>query len=358
MDTWILRDGRFLDHDPGPGHPENAQRLDAVHRALDASPVDGTRNVTVNPARLRTVERAHTPDHVNRVKATAGKARVSLDPDTTTSPLSYDAALHAAGAVVQGVEAVHEGDAHGAFALVRPPGHHAERNAAMGFCLFNNVAVAAQFGRDELGLQRILVLDPDVHHGNGTQNTFYDTAEVLYVSSHQYPFYPGTGWFDEVGRATGEGYTINLPCPAGLGDADFLHLYDTIVTPIVDEYEPQLILVSAGYDTWHRDPIGGMRVTKDGYRALFVLVRSWADRHCPGRLVFALEGGYDPAGVVAGVEASLEALTGRLAGDVVARARDDAPKQLSESVHGVVGNATQAMTRYWASLRNRSERSR
>lgn len=362
MDTWIIRDPRFLEHDPGPGHPENRHRLDAVYRTLDAAPIPGTVTRSSTPVTREILGRAHSNEYVARVESTAGEAHTRLDTDTFASPRSYESAVHAAGAVVQAVDAVHAGRAGGAFALVRPPGHHAERSAAMGFCLFNNVAVAAQYALDHLGTRRILVLDPDVHHGNGTQNTFYETREVLYVSSHQHPLYPGTGWFDEVGHGDGEGFTVNLPCPAGLGDTDFFHLYDTILSPVVAEYAPELILVSAGYDTWHTDPLGGMRVTREGYRALFALVASWSAAHCPGRLVFALEGGYDPAGVIAGVEASLEALTGATPAGVLDAARAPAiagdGRQLVESVHGVVMNARSALEPYWASLRNNSARSR
>jgi len=180
----------------------------------------------------------------------------------------------------------------------------------MGFCLFNNVALAAAHAVEALGRRRVLVLDPDVHHGNGTQRAFYGRRDVLYVSSHRFPFYPGTGWFDELGTGEGEGFTVNLPLPPGMGDADFHHLYDRVVGPIVAEYRPELILISAGFDTWKRDPLGGMRVTEDGYAALFGLFRRWADAHCPGRIAATLEGGYDPAGLVAGVRVALEILSG------------------------------------------------
>ena len=179
----------------------------------------------------------------------------------------------------------------------------------MGFCLFNNVAVAAEHAIAELGCKRVLILDPDVHHGNGTQDMFYRRSDVLYVSSHRFPFYPGTGSLDEVGDGPGLGHTVNIPLPGGMGDADFLHLYRSVVEPIVDEYEPDLVLVSAGFDTWQRDPMGGMAMTEVGYVALASLFRSWADRHCNGRIAFTLEGGYDPAGVVAGVRTALETLS-------------------------------------------------
>ncbi len=315
MDTLILRDPAFLDHDPGPGHPENAARLQAVLDDLDARPVAGTRTDAPRDATRAELERVHTSAHVDVVAATEGR-RVMLDGDTTTSAGSWRAAVRAAGATLAATEAVVGGEASGAFALVRPPGHHAEPAHAMGFCLFNNVAVAAAHAVAELGCRRVLVLDPDVHHGNGTQHAFAERDDVLYVSSHRYPFYPFTGPVTEVGTGAGTGFTINLPMGPGFGDAELLHLYQEVVSPVVRAWEPDLVLVSAGFDTWQADPLGGLAVTRAGFDALFGLFRGWADEHCPGRLACTLEGGYDPAGVVQGVRAALRASTARAAPDV------------------------------------------
>ncbi len=309
-DTLVLRDAVFLEHDPGPGHPENAARLQAVFDDLDRHAVPGTRCAAPVPAAAEQLRRVHSAGHVERVAASAGRPRVQLDPDTATSERSYEAARRAAGAALTATEATLDGSADGAFALVRPPGHHAEADAAMGFCLFNNVAVAAAHAVAELDCRRVLVLDPDVHHGNGTQHAFWDRADVLYVSSHRWPFYPGTGAESEIGAGPGAGFNVNLPLPAGMGDGEYAYVYRAVVDPIVAEYEPDLILVSAGFDTWHRDPLGGMAVTAEGFAALAGLFQGWAARHCPGRLVFALEGGYDPAGVIAGVRSTLEVVTG------------------------------------------------
>jgi acetoin utilization deacetylase AcuC-like enzyme len=342
--TLVVRDDVFLRHDAGPGHPERAARLRAVHDDLDAHPIPRTRRAEPRAATRADLERVHDPRHVSRIAATAGRERAQLDPDTSTSAESYEIARLAAGAVSQAAEAVVRGAASGAFALVRPPGHHAEAGAAMGFCLFNNVAVAAAHAIDALGCRRVAIVDPDVHHGNGTQHVFESRRDVLYVSSHRYPFYPGTGWFDEIGTGDGAGFTVNLPLPAGLGNADFAFLYDSVVTPIVSEFRPELVLVSAGFDTWKHDPLGGgMRLDEDGFAALFAIFRSWSDAHCPGRLVAALEGGYDPAGVVAGVRAGLEVMTGT-------RAPLPPAGEPSAAVREVARRARATLAPYWKSL--------
>jgi len=346
MDTLVLRDDAFLDHDPGPGHPENAARLAAVLADLDARPVPGTRTASPRAATRAELERVHTSGHVDVVAATEGQVAVQLDGDTITSAGSWKAATHGAGATISAVEAVVAGESSGAFALVRPPGHHAESRHAMGFCLFNNVAVAAEHARAELGCERVLILDPDVHHGNGTQHSFQDRDDVLYVSSHRYPFYPFTGPVEEVGHDAGTGYSVNLPMGQGMGDADLLALYGEVVEPIVHAYAPDLILVSAGFDTWHADPLGGLAVTGDGFAALFALFRSWSERHCPGRLVSTLEGGYDPVGVVAGVRAALGVKT----------ARDVPDPQVAGAAcadtNATILKAKRALAPHWPALRD------
>ncbi len=338
----ILRDDLFLVHDPGPNHPESPARLAAIYRDLDAHPPANLTLEKPSPARQADLERIHTPEYLSALAATAGHSAL-LDPDTGVSPRSYAAALLAAGATVQAAEAVVAGRAEGAFALVRPPGHHAEAERAMGFCLLNNVAIAAAFARDELSCKRILILDPDVHHGNGTQWAFWRSPDVLYVWTHRFPFYPGTGSVAEIGDGPGQGYTVNLPLPAGAGDVDLLSLYEGVVAPIVHEYEPELILVSAGFDTWKDDPLGGMAVTALGFRALFAIFTAWAGDHCPGRLALALEGGYDPAGLVAGVRAALAAIGGFTAPPVDGRPR--------AAVESVAQQARSLLAPYWKSLR-------
>jgi acetoin utilization deacetylase AcuC-like enzyme len=240
------------------------------------------------------------------------------------------------------------GNARGAVALVRPPGHHAEPAAAMGFCLLNNVALAAEHAVRALGCRRVLVLDPDIHHGNGTQRAFWSRADVLYVSSHRFPFYPGSGWYDETGAGSGAGFTLNLPLPMGLSDADLLHLYRRAVEPVVREFEPELIMVSAGFDTWHADPIGDLAISADGFAALWNLFRAWADEFCPGRIAAALEGGYDPAGVAAGVRAALTALAAPRA-DAGAIARVEA-LVVSEEAKRIAERSRAVMAPWWSTL--------
>ncbi|MCI0585985.1 MAG: histone deacetylase [Planctomycetes bacterium] len=345
METVILRDDRFLEHDPGFGHPENPGRLRAIHEDLDARPPRGTRFAAPREATPDELERVHHASHIERMAQTAGGGLTPLDMDTATSERSYEVALLAAGSVVQATELVVAGTARGAFALVRPPGHHAERDRAMGFCLFNNVAVAAAHATAKLGCRRVAILDPDVHHGNGTQHAFWTRPDVLYVSSHRYPFYPGTGAVTEIGAGEGRGATVNLPLAAGAGDGDLLYLYREIAGPILEEFRPDLIVVSAGFDTWKRDPIGGMSVTEEGFAALFALFARWTAKHCPGRLVLALEGGYHPAGLVAGVRAALAAATGE-------NTENDLDARESEAARVVARAARKILAPHWPSLRN------
>jgi acetoin utilization deacetylase AcuC-like enzyme len=331
-DTLLIYDTAMLAHDPGFGHPENAGRLAALLRHLAGETFPGVRLARPDPVTREQLVKVHAPELLDAVAQSEGRPRTAFDADTIASAGSYRAALLAAGAAVGAVEAVVAGSAQGAFALVRPPGHHAEVDRAMGFCFFNNAAIAAAHAVTELGCRRVLLLDPDVHHGNGSQALFWDRPEVLYVSLHRFPFYPGTGNWDETGGGRGEGKTLNLPLPPGLGDADYDALLAGVVEPVVDAFAPELIIVSAGFDTYADDPLGGMRVTAEGYRAMSARIWRWAQRHCPGRVAYVLEGGYHPTGVQEGVLAAIHSLRGsadpidlgaphpRLA-DLLARAR-------------------------------------
>jgi acetoin utilization deacetylase AcuC-like enzyme len=309
MSTLVFTDRRFLEHDPGPEHPESPERLDAILRDLRAAPLPG---VTIEAPRAATdaeIDAIHDPAYRVELAGLAGR-RARLDPDTVVSPGSWDAAVLSAGAGVAAVEAVWQGRARNAFALVRPPGHHAERANAMGFCLLNNAAIAAAAGR-RAGAARVLIVDWDVHHGNGTQDVFASRDDVMYMSVHQFPFYPGTGAPDEVGVGAGRGTTINCALPGGQGDADYGVAFHDLFLPAASAFSPELVIVSAGFDAHARDPLGGMRVTERGYAAMTSAVSQLATEACGGKLVLLLEGGYDLPALAASVRASLEVMTGR-----------------------------------------------
>ncbi len=305
----LLSDNAMVEHDAGPGHPECPQRLEAVCDALRDRVVPGTAWASPKPCRARLLERVHAPDYVDQLDLLRGKT-AWLDGDTAVSPGSVAAARLAAGAAIDAVTAVVAGTARRAFAIVRPPGHHAEYDHAMGFCLFNNIAIAAAHARDELGCDRVLVVDWDVHHGNGTQHAFSDRPDILFFSTHQSPFWPGTGDLHEIGADAGIGFTINVPLPAGCGDGAYRAVFDELLVPVADDFQPDVILVSAGFDADARDPIGGMAMTTAGFGALCGVVRDLADRHCEGRLVLVLEGGYDLAALAEGARMCVQVMAG------------------------------------------------
>lgn len=309
--TVVFRDERCIDHVTPGGHPECPQRLVAMYAMLDGgSRPRGLDTRTPREARPDELALNHAVSYIEAIEATAGRARVSLDPDTSTSSGSWTAARLAAGAVLDGCDLLMGGQASNVMALVRPPGHHAEHGRAMGFCLFNNVAIGARYLMQRHGLERIMIYDWDIHHGNGTQNSFYDTPNVLYVSSHQYPYYPGTGPLHDTGSGAGEGYTVNIPLSGGQADADYLSLVDNVVAPLAQEYKPQLILVSAGYDIFEHDPLGTMQVTPAGFGQMTARLKNLAEQLCGGKLILALEGGYHLEGTARAVGHTLAALDG------------------------------------------------
>jgi acetoin utilization deacetylase AcuC-like enzyme len=300
----------FAEHDAGPGHPERPARLEAVRRGLrEAGLLDALVALSPREATREELLRVHSAAHVDRLAASAGR-HVRFDADTATSPRSYEAAVWAAGAVVDAVCRGVDGSLDRAFCNVRPPGHHATRDRPMGFCLVNNVAVGAAAALAR-GLARVAVVDFDVHHGNGTQEAFYADPRVLYVSSHQYPFYPGTGALSEVGEGGGRGFTVNLPMPFGLGDGDYRRTYREIVEPIGRAFDPELVLVSAGFDPHRDDPIGGMGVTAAGFAELMDVCLAIASGSARGRLVAAFEGGYDLDGIAESAAAVVGQMLGR-----------------------------------------------
>jgi acetoin utilization deacetylase AcuC-like enzyme len=305
----IVRDSRYLEHKTGVHHIEVPRRLEAIYAMLDSNGLkDRLQHIPPRFASLEEIELVHTPDYIEKILDTAGEPLRYLDPDTVTSEKSCEAAFLAAGGVLEATSRVMTGSLDAAFALVRPPGHHAERDRQMGFCLFNNIAVAARYARRRFGLERILIVDWDVHHPNGTQHIFEKSPEVLLFSTHRFPFFPGTGDMGEVGLAEGRGFTVNVPLPAQQDDSDFAFLYRSLLAPLAREFRPQLVLVSAGFDTHYDDPIGGMRLTERGYRYLADTLLGIADAACQGKIVFVLEGGYDLGALRTSVKAVLETL--------------------------------------------------
>jgi acetoin utilization deacetylase AcuC-like enzyme len=283
---------RFAEHTPPPGHPERPERAEVFDRVAAAFRESGGEVRTPMPAVHLDLARVHAEDYLADIAATAGRA-VRLDPDTFTSPETETIARLAAGAAIEAAtHAWRQGTP--AVALVRPPGHHAEPDRAMGFCLYNNVAIAARAVR-ALGADRVAIVDIDVHHGNGTQAAFYTDPSVLYVSTHQFPYYPGTGAADERGHGAGLGFTVNVPLAAGATDADYAAVYDATVLPALETFAPDLILVSAGFDAHVRDPLGGMRLTTAGYVHLIERLQRAAETICGGRTAWITEGGYDLA---------------------------------------------------------------
>lgn len=300
----------YQDHDTG-SHPESPERIAAVGRALRAAGMFKDRTVIIpQPANLDAILAVHDQRIVDLVQRAARQGGGWLDPDTYVSPDSYDVALLAAGGACQAVDAVMNGDAPQAFALVRPPGHHAEPNRAMGFCLFNNIAVAAEHALNAHGLERVAIVDWDVHHGNGTQAAFWERPDVLFISLHQYPFYPGTGAASERGTGAGDGYTINIPLPAGSDDEVYRTRFTDIVVPALHAYAPDLILVSAGFDAHADDPLAMMRVSTDAFAGWARLLRDTANDLCDGRMALILEGGYNLRALGESVVTVVRALDG------------------------------------------------
>ena len=288
-----LIDDIFLLHDPGSRHPEAPRRLTAVRKALEGSGlVFRWRRIDPRPARLEELELVHHLILIEQVEKASRRAPSHLDADTVVSEGSYRAALFAAGGTLECVEAICTGNLRRAFAFVRPPGHHAGPDRSMGFCLFNNAALAAAYARVKHRFERVAIVDIDVHHGNGTQACFYDDPHVLFVSTHQFPFYPGTGAMGEVGQGEGRGFTINFPLPEGSGDEVFVPVYSRIVRALIAQFRPQLIIVSAGFDAHFLDPLGDLRVTSAGYASAAASLILAAEETCEGKICFVLEGGY------------------------------------------------------------------
>ena len=306
----IVYDPVFLEHDTGT-HVENAQRLVETLSLIEKSELkDKLTWISPRPATIEELSRVHSGEYINQVEQKCQAGGGWLDADTIVSKGSFKAALYAAGAALTAVDAVMNNRVDTAFTLVRPPGHHATCWHAMGFCLFNNVAVAAKYALSNYSIDRILIIDFDVHHGNGTQDAFFGDSEVLYFSTHQYPLYPGTGGLNETGAREGEGFTVNVPLLVGWGDREYEAVFEDVLAPIAMRFKPELMIVSAGYDAHWADNIAQMNMSISGYARLTQIIKVLADTLCPGRMVFSLEGGYHLQALSSSILASLQILLG------------------------------------------------
>jgi acetoin utilization deacetylase AcuC-like enzyme len=306
----------YLRHNTGR-HVEVAARLEAIISYLDKTGLKSKLTlIEPRPATVDEIALVHQRQYIKEIEETAARGGGWLDPDTVMSADSYQAALYAAGGVIRAVEAVMGGEVSSAFALVRPPGHHATSGKAMGFCLFNNIAIAARYALGKYKLERILIIDFDVHHGNGTQQAFYDDPHVMYISTHEYPFYPGTGDINETGSGEGRGTNLNVSLPAGCGDSEYLEVFEQIIVPAARRFNPQLILVSTGYDGHWADPLAMMSLSVGGFARMAEIIKGLADELCGGRLVLTLEGGYNLEALAASVKATFDVLLGNAGDDL------------------------------------------
>ena len=308
MPIVVVSSKRFVDHVTPVGHPERPERAEVFDAVAAAFKERGGRVVEPREATDADLARLHTREHIDRISSTRGKASM-IDEDTFTSPESDAIARLAAGAVLTAVDQVLDGPRQSrALVMVRPPGHHAEADRAMGFCLYNNIAVGVAYARSR-GCARVAIVDYDVHHGNGTQWIFYEDPTVLFVSSHQYPFYPGTGAASEQGRGAGQGYTLNIPLDAGATNADIERKYQQQVYPRLRDFKPDLLMVSAGFDAHELDPLGQLRMTTEGFDRLTRALVAESDALCEGRVVMVTEGGYDLTAVAQCLTAIVESST-------------------------------------------------
>jgi acetoin utilization deacetylase AcuC-like enzyme len=340
LKTAIVSDRRYLKHFAGRAHPERPQRIEAMIEMAESLRRPNLKFLTPREATVDEIAMCHRPDYIATVEHTESLDRFDFDPDTHSSRESYQTAMLAAGGVLTAVEAVMDGDADNAFAIVRPPGHHALPNRAMGFCFFNNLAIAAEWLIKVRGLKRVMIVDWDVHHGNGSQEMFYESPDVLYTSTHQFPHYPGTGSLHEIGYGPGTGFTINAPMPAEFGDAEYLRVFDRLIMPIGRHFKPEFILVSAGFDCHFRDPLAQMRVTESGFAAMARRVKRLAAECCGGKMVAALEGGYDLGAIADSGRAVIEEF-GHDADETI-RA-----EQGGDRVMPMIERASQNVGRFW-----------
>ena len=345
--TGVVWDPVYLEHVTDAGHPDHPRRLRRLYDCLAGSSTAG-RFITVPPrcASDQEILMVHSPAYLNKVKATVGKGAAALSADTLTCDRSFHVAAMAAGGVVKAIGRVLDGELSNALVLCRPPGHHAERSRAMGFCIFNNIAIGAMTARKMMGLSRVMVVDWDLHHGNGTQHVFERDPTVFFFSSHQFPHYPNTGHATETGLGPGEGNTMNVPLMKGCGDGEFISIYQRLCMPVARAFKPELILVSAGLDIHADDSLGAMSVSPAGFAGLTRLMLDLAREICHGRVVFCLEGGYDADAMASGVLAMIDELTGQTTTDVDALALAGDANRVKTIIH----RCTHVHERFWSEL--------
>ncbi len=340
----IVADKRYLEHETG-AHVESPRRLRVIYDMLERELImDKVLSISPRYASEEEVAMNHAPEYIRMLKNFGAGY---LDADTVLSGRSYDTALLAVGGSLNMVDAIYGDHISRGFALVRPPGHHAEYNKSMGFCLFNNTAIAARHILQKYGLKRIAIFDWDLHHGNGTEHSFYDKSEVLYISIHQSPCYPGTGRLSDVGEGDGEGFNVNIPLPAGAGDKEYIQLTNDFVVPIISEYSPDIIFVSAGFDTHISDPLGGMNVTASGFGEMSRLIFSLADNICRSKAAFFLEGGYSLDGLGSSVKKVIQT--------AVSGSSDTyRPKDSGINIDVLMEKTAEIQRKYWNILGNYS----
>ncbi len=307
MKPGVVIDRRYMDHDMGAWHVESPARIETLIRMLEKDPPVPTHPIAPRPATDEELGWVHERGYIDLIRSTAGKT-VPMDADTIAGPRTWETALLAVGGFLESLDRIMDGTVRNAFSLVRPPGHHAEASRAMGFCFFNNAAIGAEYLIRRHGLSRILVVDWDLHHGNGTEHAFYERRDVMYFSTHQSPLFPGSGAARFFGHGEGFGYNLNIPLLAGKTDADFLHIFERVLAPVAAEYAPEFIISSAGFDIAAGDPLGGMEMTAPGFGLLVESLMAMADRTASGRLGLVLEGGYDLPALREGVGEVLKVL--------------------------------------------------
>lgn len=302
----------YLKHNSGQNHPESEERLSKLVEHLKENELlSKLKSVEPHVPSIKWLEKVHTSDYIKMVEEVCQRGGAMLDPDTSVGPESYRIALLAVGGVMAAVDAVMGKKVKNAFCALRPPGHHAERDKAMGFCIFNNVAVACKYLQNKYRMKKVIIIDWDVHHGNGTQNAFWTDPSVFYISVHQFPFYPGSGSENEVGEGEGNGFTFNLPMFAGSGDVEYIEAFENILYPLASKFDPDFVFISAGFDAHKDDPLAQINLTEEGYKRMTEVITRLADKCCDNRLVSVLEGGYNSQSLAFSVEEHLLVLMNR-----------------------------------------------